>query len=79
MFSLQEQAYLQTQMLARLGTVAPDGQPDVDVVGFQFDGTHFSAHFACNIVAGTEPILACSGLLFFRRGYASNFQALRWY
>jgi len=25
MFSPQEQAYLQTQMLARLGTVAPDG------------------------------------------------------
>jgi hypothetical protein len=23
-----------------------------------------SAHFARNIVAGTEPILACSGLLF---------------
>jgi pyridoxamine 5'-phosphate oxidase family protein len=41
MFSQQEQAYLQTQMLARLATVAPDGQPDVDVVGFQFDGTHF--------------------------------------
>ncbi len=44
MFSPQEQAYLQTQMLARLGTVAPDGQPDVDVVGFQFDGTHFYKH-----------------------------------
>ena len=41
MFSPQEQAYLLTQMLARLGTVAADGQPDVDVVGFQFDGTHF--------------------------------------
>jgi pyridoxamine 5'-phosphate oxidase family protein len=41
MFSKPEQAYLQTQMLARLGTVAPDGQPDVDVVGFQFDGARF--------------------------------------
>lgn len=41
MFSTSEQAYLQTQMLARLATVAPDGQPDVDVVGFQFDGARF--------------------------------------
>lgn len=41
MFSQQEQAYLQTQMLARLATVEPDGQPDVDVVGFEFDGARF--------------------------------------
>ncbi len=41
MFSPQEQAYLQTQRLARLGTVAADGHPDVDVVGFQFDGSRF--------------------------------------
>jgi pyridoxamine 5'-phosphate oxidase family protein len=41
MFSQQEQAYLQTQLLARLATVEPDGQPDVDVVGFEFDGARF--------------------------------------
>lgn len=41
MFSQQEQAYLQTQLLARLATVEPDGQPDVDVVGFEFDGVRF--------------------------------------
>src|SRR5260370_8268910 len=41
MFSQQEQAYLQTQMLARLATVEPDGQPDVDVAGFEFDGARF--------------------------------------
>ena len=28
------------QRLARLATVAPDGQPDVVPVGFEFDGTH---------------------------------------
>ncbi len=41
MFSPQERNYLQTQRLARLGTVEPDGQPDVDVVGFAFDGSRF--------------------------------------
>jgi len=41
MFSQQEQAYLQTQHLVRIGTVEPNGQPDVDVVGLEFDGTYF--------------------------------------
>jgi pyridoxamine 5'-phosphate oxidase family protein len=41
MFSIQELAFLQTQRLARLATVAPDGQPTVDAVSFSFDGTHF--------------------------------------
>jgi pyridoxamine 5'-phosphate oxidase family protein len=39
-FSDEEVAYLGSQRLARLATVAPDGQPDVVPVGFQFDGTH---------------------------------------
>ena len=41
MFSEQELAFLQTQRVARIATVAPDGQPTVDAVGFSFDGTHF--------------------------------------
>lgn len=41
MFSEQELAFLQTQPLARIATVDHDGQPTVDVVGFQFDGTRF--------------------------------------
>lgn len=41
MFSQQEHAYLQTQPLARLATVEPDGQPDADVAGFEFDGARF--------------------------------------
>jgi pyridoxamine 5'-phosphate oxidase family protein len=36
-FSDQEVAYLRSQRLARLATVAPDGQPDVVPVGFEFD------------------------------------------
>lgn len=40
-FSDQEVAYLRSQRLARLSTVAPDGQPDVAPVAFEFDGTHF--------------------------------------
>src|SRR5260370_33288642 len=41
MFSEQELAFLRTQRIARIGTVASDGQPTVDAVGFSFDGTHF--------------------------------------
>lgn len=41
MLTEEEQAYLASQRLARLATVAQDGQPTVDAVGFQFDGEHF--------------------------------------
>jgi len=41
MFSEQELAFLRTQRVARIATVALDGQPTVDAVGFSFDGTHF--------------------------------------
>jgi pyridoxamine 5'-phosphate oxidase family protein len=40
MFTDNEIAYLKTQLLARLATVAPDGQPDVAPVGFEMDGEH---------------------------------------
>lgn len=38
-FTPAEVEYLTTQPLARLATVASDGQPDVVPVGFEFDGT----------------------------------------
>jgi pyridoxamine 5'-phosphate oxidase family protein len=38
MFTEQEREYLASQRLARLATVAPDGQPTVDAVGFWFEG-----------------------------------------
>jgi pyridoxamine 5'-phosphate oxidase family protein len=47
-FSDEEVAYLRSQRLARLATVAPDGQPDVVPVGFEFDGTHL-------YVGGLDP------------------------
>lgn len=40
-FTDDEIAYIRSQPLARVATVAPDGQPDVVPVGFQFDGRHF--------------------------------------
>jgi pyridoxamine 5'-phosphate oxidase family protein len=40
-FTDEEIAYLRSQMLARLATVAGDGQPDVVPVAFEFDGTYF--------------------------------------
>jgi pyridoxamine 5'-phosphate oxidase family protein len=40
-FTPQEIAYIGSQPIARLATVAPDGQPDVVPVGFEFDGTSF--------------------------------------
>ncbi len=41
MFTDNEIAYLKSQRLTRLATVAPDGQPDVAPVGFEFDGQYF--------------------------------------
>jgi pyridoxamine 5'-phosphate oxidase family protein len=49
MFSDEEIAYLRSQPLARLATVAADGQPDVVPVGFEFDGTHI-------YVGGRDPV-----------------------
>ena len=39
-FSDQELAYLESQPLARLGTVNADGQPDVVPVAFELDGPY---------------------------------------
>jgi pyridoxamine 5'-phosphate oxidase family protein len=41
MFSEAELAYLQTQRLTRVAMIASNGQPTVDVVGFEFNGTRF--------------------------------------
>ena len=41
MFSTQELAFLRTQPLARLATVAVSGQPDADAVGFAFENGRF--------------------------------------
>ncbi len=41
MFTEREVAYLNSQPLARLATVSPDGQPDAAPVGSEFDGQHF--------------------------------------
>jgi pyridoxamine 5'-phosphate oxidase family protein len=40
-FTAEEDAYLRSQGLARLATVAADGQPDVVPVAFEFDGSGF--------------------------------------
>ena len=47
-FTDEEVAYLRSQRLARLATVAPDGQPDVVPVGFEFDGKYL-------YVGGMDP------------------------
>jgi pyridoxamine 5'-phosphate oxidase family protein len=41
MFTEKEIAYIKSQPLARLSTVANDGQPDAAAVGFEFDGRYF--------------------------------------
>ena len=62
MFSEQEQAFLQEQLLARIATGAPDGQPSVDVVRFEFDGAHFyiggsqASRKYKNVVAGNKKV-----------------------
>lgn len=47
-FTAQELAYIRSQRLARVATVAADGQPDVVPVGFEFDG-------ACFYIGGFDP------------------------
>jgi pyridoxamine 5'-phosphate oxidase family protein len=41
MFADEEIAYIQSQPLARLATVAEDGQPDNSAVVFEYDGAYF--------------------------------------
>ncbi|MCI0689259.1 MAG: PPOX class F420-dependent oxidoreductase [Sporichthyaceae bacterium] len=48
-FTDQEIAYLRSQPLARIATVAAGGQPDVVAVGYEFDGTHL-------YVGGLDPV-----------------------
>ena len=48
-FTEEEIAYLRTQRLARISTVAADGQPDVMPVGYQFDVKNF-------YVGGMNPV-----------------------
>ncbi len=48
MFAEKEIAYFQSQPLARLATVAEDGQPDNAAVVFEYDGAHF-------YVGGVKP------------------------
>jgi pyridoxamine 5'-phosphate oxidase family protein len=64
MFSEQERAFLQSQLLARIATVATDGQPTVDAVGFEFDGKLFyvgghrfqASRKYKNVVAGNTKV-----------------------
>lgn len=48
-FSDEELEYLRSQRIARIATVAPDGQPDAVPVGFEYDGTHL-------FVGGLDPM-----------------------
>jgi pyridoxamine 5'-phosphate oxidase family protein len=48
-FTQEEIAYLQSQRLARIATVSPDGQPDVVPVGHLLDGEYF-------YVGGRKPL-----------------------
>jgi pyridoxamine 5'-phosphate oxidase family protein len=48
-FTEEEITYFRTQRLARIATVAADGQPDVMPVGYQFDGKYF-------YVGGMNPV-----------------------
>lgn len=63
-FTGEEIEYIRSQPLARVATVAPDGQPDVVPVGFEFDGFHFyiggfdpnRARRTKNVQAGNEKV-----------------------
>ncbi|WP_282778178.1 MULTISPECIES: PPOX class F420-dependent oxidoreductase [unclassified Nocardia] len=64
-FDDAELAYLRSQPLARLATLAADGQPDVVPVAFEYDGTYFwvgggatfpATRKARNVAAGNAEI-----------------------
>jgi pyridoxamine 5'-phosphate oxidase family protein len=63
-FTAEEIAYIRSQRLARVATVAANGQPDVVPVGFEFDGAHFyiggfdpaNTRRTRNIQAGNEKV-----------------------
>jgi pyridoxamine 5'-phosphate oxidase family protein len=63
-FTEEELAYVRSQQLTRIATVASDGQPDVAPVGFEFDGTYFyvggtnqtSTRKYRNVRAGDEKV-----------------------
>ncbi|MGP4110646.1 PPOX class F420-dependent oxidoreductase [Streptomyces sp. 4N509B] len=63
-FTDEELAYIGSQPLARIATVAGDQQPDVVPVGFEFDGTHFHVGGRSpertrkyrNVAAGNEKV-----------------------
>ena len=55
-FSVEELAYLRAQPLARLATRAPDGQPDVAPVAYEFDGAQFWVGGSGDSVLSTRKV-----------------------
>jgi pyridoxamine 5'-phosphate oxidase family protein len=63
-FNEEEKAYLRSRRLARIATVADDGQPDVVPVGFEFDADRFyiagldlpSTRKYRNVAAGNDRV-----------------------
>jgi pyridoxamine 5'-phosphate oxidase family protein len=53
-FTDDEVAYLRSQPVARVASVAADGQPDVVPLAFEFDGTFFWVGGRGPAVAGTK-------------------------
>ena len=63
-FTEDEIAYIRSQPLVRVSTAAPDGQPDVVPVAFEFDGFHFyiggwdptNTRRTKNVAAGNDKV-----------------------
>lgn len=64
MFTRNERAFIAQQRFLRIATVAPDGQPDVVTVGFDFDDHRFfiggrnnpSTRKFRNVLAGADRV-----------------------
>lgn len=61
-FTEEEIEYLRSQPLARFATVAPDGQPDVTPVAFEFDRGYFW-------IGGGETVLTTRKVRNVQRGH----------
>ncbi|WP_024799793.1 PPOX class F420-dependent oxidoreductase [Nocardia sp. BMG51109] len=64
-FSAEEAAFIRSQPLVRMATVAPGGQPDVVPLAFEFDGSGFWVGGVGEAVLDTRK---------FRNVYAGNNQ-----
>ena len=78
MFTEKERAFVSSQRLARLATVSPAGQPDADVVGFEFDGDDILIGSYRNLAGSRKYKNVAGGANGFRSSSTALPPSTRW-